>query len=68
MFYVQTKFIKFNFDFLIITKVTHLSYYCSHCKREIDIDYENAGVRCLYCGHRILVKKRPATIKRIKAE
>ncbi|MCL2550005.1 MAG: DNA-directed RNA polymerase subunit P [Methanimicrococcus sp.] len=45
-----------------------MSYYCSHCKREIDIDYENAGVRCLYCGHRILVKKRPATIKRIRAE
>ncbi|WNY24640.1 DNA-directed RNA polymerase subunit P [Methanolapillus millepedarum] len=44
-----------------------MSYYCTQCKREIDIDYENSGVRCSYCGHRILVKRRPTTRKKIEA-
>ncbi|NLI62863.1 MAG: DNA-directed RNA polymerase subunit P [Methanosarcinaceae archaeon] len=45
-----------------------MTYYCIRCKREMDINYEQPGVRCSYCGYRLLVKKRPQTIKRIKAE
>ncbi|MBO4302055.1 DNA-directed RNA polymerase subunit P [Methanosarcinaceae archaeon] len=45
-----------------------MSYHCTHCKKEIDIDYESSGVRCPHCGNRILVKNRPVTTKRIKAE
>ncbi len=45
-----------------------MSYYCSQCKKDVDIDYESSGVRCIHCGQRILIKKRPTTTKKIKAE
>lgn len=45
-----------------------MSYYCTQCKKEVDIDYENSGVRCPHCGQRILIKRRPTTITKIKAE
>jgi DNA-directed RNA polymerase subunit P len=39
-----------------------------HCKRDVEVDYSHHGVRCQYCGHRILIKKRPIVIKKLKAE
>nr|WP_269850763.1 DNA-directed RNA polymerase subunit P [Methanosarcina horonobensis] len=43
-----------------------MGYKCTRCKQKVEIDYEYTGIRCPYCGHRILVKERPTTIKRIK--
>jgi DNA-directed RNA polymerase subunit P len=42
-------------------------YKCAHCKQTVELDKEFAGVRCPFCGHRILVKERPTSIKRVKA-
>jgi DNA-directed RNA polymerase subunit P len=42
-------------------------YYCERCRREVEIDYKYPGIRCQYCGHKILIKKRPSIIKRVKA-
>ena len=45
-----------------------MGYRCVNCKQPVEIDYERRGVRCPYCGHRILVKERPVRIKRVLAE
>ncbi len=45
-----------------------MGYRCVNCKQPVEIDYECRGVRCPYCGHRILVKERPVRIKRVLAE
>ncbi|HIH87184.1 MAG: DNA-directed RNA polymerase subunit P [ANME-2 cluster archaeon] len=42
-------------------------YYCTRCKRLVEIDYEAMGIRCPYCGHRILIKQRPTLVKRVEA-
>jgi DNA-directed RNA polymerase subunit RPC12/RpoP len=46
-------------------------YVCAkkECKEEIDLDRLNQlpGIKCPKCGYRILYKKRPSIIKRIKA-
>ncbi|HIH43742.1 MAG TPA: DNA-directed RNA polymerase subunit P [Candidatus Methanoperedenaceae archaeon] len=44
-----------------------MSYKCARCKRTVEVDYELQGIRCPYCGHRILIKDRPTVVKRIKA-
>ncbi|MCG7847579.1 MAG: DNA-directed RNA polymerase subunit P [ANME-2 cluster archaeon] len=33
----------------------------------MEIDYEVMGIRCHYCGHRILIKERPTLIKKVEA-
>lgn len=45
-----------------------MSYKCTRCKRLVEINYKAIGISCNYCGHRILVKERPTSIKRIRAE
>lgn len=42
-------------------------YKCAHCKQTVEIDKDLQGIRCPFCGHRILVKERPTTIKRVPA-
>ncbi|MFQ5819091.1 MAG: DNA-directed RNA polymerase subunit P [Candidatus Heimdallarchaeota archaeon] len=46
------------------------TYKCMRCKSEISSeDLEILpGLRCPLCGYRILVKKRPPFIKRVKAD
>lgn len=41
-------------------------YKCIRCKREVEVESEYGGIRCPYCGHRILVKERPTIIKKVK--
>ena len=47
------------------------SYVCARkeCRKEIDEKKLATlpGIKCPYCGYRILYKKRPVIIKRIKA-
>ena len=44
------------------------TYLCQKCHQEIDPgELETLpGIRCIVCGHRILLKKRPPIIKRLK--
>lgn len=44
-----------------------MSYKCSRCKRDVELD-EYAGVRCPYCGHRVLLKERSAAITEVDVE
>lgn len=44
-----------------------MAYKCANCKRTVEVDYQYSGVRCVYCGHRVLVKDRPTSIKHVKA-
>ncbi|MFX0113495.1 MAG: DNA-directed RNA polymerase subunit P [Candidatus Hodarchaeota archaeon] len=45
------------------------TYICQKCGSEITPEELESlpGVRCIICGHRILIKKRPPIIKRLKA-
>lgn len=47
------------------------TYVCARkeCRKEIELKkLENVpGIKCPYCGYRILYKKRAAIIKQIKA-
>jgi len=43
-----------------------MSYKCSRCKRDVQLD-EYGGVRCCpYCGHRVLLKERSADVKEVE--
>ncbi len=42
-------------------------YKCAHCKQTVEVDKDMKGVRCQYCGHRILIKERPTNIKKVPA-
>lgn len=41
-----------------------MSYKCSSCKRDVDLEGEY-GIRCPYCGHRVLLKERSKIIATI---
>ncbi|HDM36045.1 MAG TPA: DNA-directed RNA polymerase subunit P [Candidatus Syntrophoarchaeum butanivorans] len=45
-----------------------MGYYCARCKHVVEIDYETQGIRCNYCGYRILIKERPTMVKKVRAE
>jgi DNA-directed RNA polymerase subunit RPC12/RpoP len=49
--------------------VTLITYICQKCHAEISPEELETlpGIRCIICGHRILLKKRPPIVKRLKA-
>jgi DNA-directed RNA polymerase subunit RPC12/RpoP len=45
-----------------------IMYKCLNCGKDVDIDLDKSKkIQCPYCGYRILEKKRPPVIKRVKA-
>jgi len=40
-----------------------MGYICIKCKRKV-----KEGLRCLYCGSRIIVKERPSIAKEISTD
>lgn len=44
-----------------------MSYRCARCKRNVSLD-EYGGVRCPYCGHRVLLKERSTDVKEVTVE
>ncbi|MHA1647706.1 MAG: DNA-directed RNA polymerase subunit P [Promethearchaeota archaeon] len=46
-----------------------MEYVCAKCKTLITQESLNQlpGIKCPACGHRILYKKRPPVIKKVKA-
>lgn len=42
-------------------------YKCIMCKKDMDWKAFEENLRCPYCGFRIVMKKRPKIIKRVKA-
>ncbi|RZN63071.1 MAG: DNA-directed RNA polymerase subunit P [Methanonatronarchaeia archaeon] len=44
-----------------------MGYRCARCSEDVELDQERTGVRCPFCGYRILTKKRGANPKYVKA-
>jgi len=42
-------------------------YVCSNCGKEFKYD-ELQFIRCPYCGSKVLFKKTPPTVKKVKAD
>ncbi len=42
-------------------------YICGGCGKGIELG-KNELIRCPYCGHKILIKERPAVARAIKAK
>jgi len=48
-----------------------LVYECVKCGAEVTIDeleLRGGGVKCTFCGYRVLKKIRPPVVKRVAAE
>jgi DNA-directed RNA polymerase subunit P len=46
-------------------------YECVKCGEKVsleELDLRGGGVKCTYCGYRVLRKVRPPVVKRIKAK
>jgi len=41
-------------------------YRCGKCKRTVEFDANNIGMRCAYCGSKVFYKERPTVAKSIK--
>jgi DNA-directed RNA polymerase subunit P len=39
-----------------------MAYKCSRCKRDVELEGV-FGVRCPYCGHRVLLKERSPLVR-----
>ncbi len=45
----------------------NMEYICFNCGGTVKADEVVRRIRCLYCGGRILYKKRPKIVKSVKA-
>ncbi|KUO41963.1 MAG: DNA-directed RNA polymerase subunit P [Hadesarchaea archaeon YNP_N21] len=43
-----------------------MTYRCGNCDRTFE-KIEATGIRCPYCGYRILFKVRPDVVRKVKA-
>jgi len=43
------------------------AYRCARCKRHVSLSNERY-LRCVYCGHRVLIKTRQSGIKKVDVE
>lgn len=44
-----------------------MDYVCYSCGKEVTQEDISKRIRCLYCGGKILFKKRPEIVKKVKA-
>ena len=42
-----------------------MDYRCGKCKRNVEFDTNNIGMRCPYCGSKVFYKERPTVAKRV---
>ena len=46
-----------------------MAYYkCGACKKRVEFNAQNIGIRCPYCGNKYFYKERPTVPKALKAE
>lgn len=48
-----------------------IAYECVKCGASVsseELDLRGGGIKCTYCGYRVLKKIRPPIVKRIKTE
>ena len=44
-----------------------MDYRCGKCKRNVEFDTNNIGMRCPYCGSKVFYKERPTVAKKVHA-
>jgi DNA-directed RNA polymerase subunit P len=42
-----------------------VDYRCGKCKRNVEFDTNNIGMRCPYCGSKVFYKERPTVAKKV---
>jgi DNA-directed RNA polymerase subunit P len=42
-------------------------YQCGSCGKDVEINADEP-IRCPFCGHKILIKKRPRISKRVRVQ
>lgn len=42
-------------------------YKCVNCGKEVSGEELSKRIRCPFCGYRILLKKRPEIVKKVKS-
>ena len=42
-----------------------MDYRCGKCKRNVEFDTNNIGMRCPYCGSKVFYKERPTIAKKV---
>lgn len=43
-------------------------YKCGQCKKRVEFNAQNIGIRCPYCGNKFFYKERPPIAKTLPAE
>jgi len=43
-------------------------YKCLNCGKDIELKQVREKIRCPYCGYKIILKERPKTIVKVKAD
>jgi DNA-directed RNA polymerase subunit P len=43
-------------------------YKCLNCGKDIELKQVKDKIRCPYCGYRVIIKKVPKTLKKVKAD
>ena len=44
-----------------------MDYRCGKCRRNVEFDTNNIGMRCPYCGSKVFYKERPTVAKKVFA-
>lgn len=44
-----------------------MRYVCGACAKDVNTEEIKKRIRCPYCGNKVLFKKRPDIIKKVKA-
>ena len=42
-----------------------MDYRCGKCRRNVEFDTNNIGMRCPYCGSKVFYKERPTGAKKV---
>jgi DNA-directed RNA polymerase subunit P len=45
-----------------------MAYKCGVCKKRVEFNAQNIGIRCPFCGSKIFYKERPTVAKTLRAE
>jgi DNA-directed RNA polymerase subunit P len=45
-----------------------MAYKCGVCKKRVEFNAQNIGIRCPYCGSKLFYKERPTVAKALKSE
>ncbi|PKK86551.1 MAG: DNA-directed RNA polymerase subunit P [Thermoplasmata archaeon HGW-Thermoplasmata-1] len=44
-----------------------MGYKCGNCKKTVEFDAQNIGIKCPHCGSKLFYKERPTKAKQLLA-